>query len=133
MTSLTLHSEPRDVVIISDSVVVVTLPETEQLQYVTVSAQGLKTDMIQKMDRYCCGITRYKDRLYITCTDPGEVLVLDLEGKVLHSCGDEDLFDSPWYITTGGDGSLYGSDNSTNIITCLSQKGKTVYSHKVNH
>jgi hypothetical protein len=74
--------------------------------------QRIVSDRKVNINEVCYGIAYSKDKLVVSCVNPGKVLVLDLQGKILQSfSGDNSLFSFPYYVTVNTAGtSIYVID-----------------------
>ena len=116
--SLKLPTHPRDVSVIDDNTVIVTMPGRKQLQYVQVFPQ-LRTSHVIQLDKECWGVKVSGQNIYVSCysflDNDGEVRVLDKQGNLQRRLGIRDdgsyLFSTPYNITvsTAGD-KIYVSD-----------------------
>ena len=119
---------------VDDKNVIITLPDTKQLQYIQVLPQ-LKTCRIVQLDTECYGIDVFGDEIYTTqCDDlgQGEVRVLDLNGNMKRKLQSSLNFDHPDYITVSTSGKkIFVSDggNSTARVTCMTADGNIVYQY----
>ena len=132
---LKLCSWPRDVSVVDDNDVIITLPDTKQLQYIQVFPQ-LKTGRTIQLDKTCRGIEVFDDEIYTTQFDgsgQGEVHILDLNGNRKRRVQTDVKFYCPWYITVSRSGkkifvSAEYADTAT--VTCKTTDGNLVYQYK---
>ena len=133
--SLKLDSKPWDVSVVDDNNIIITLPDTKQLQYIQVFPQ-LKTGRTVQLGKICRGIEVFGDEIYTTQYDDlsqGAVQVLDLNGNMKRKLQSSFNFDRPDYITVSTSGKkIFVSDgvNSTARITCMTADGNLVYQYK---
>ena len=135
--SLHLDSLPWDVSPVNSTIVMVTLPDKNQLQLIQVMP-SLKIDRSINVDRECWGVQVVDDLIYVTChNNPGmgEVLILDMNGTVTRRLGQLDkkpsLFCKPNYITVcPSTRKLFITDEDTATVSCLLSDGTVVYQYK---
>ena len=133
--SLKLDSGPWDVSAVDDKNIIITLPDTKELQYIQVFPQ-LKTGRIVQLDTECYGIDVFGDEIYTTQYDDlgqGEVRVLDLNGDTKKKLQSSLNFDQQDYITVSTPGKkIFVSDGeeSTAKITCMTVDGNVVFQYK---
>ena len=129
--------DPWDVSVIDSNNVIVTSPDTKQLQIVKVFPK-LKTGRTIKLNKMCWGVAVSGEEIYTTCHDnpgQGEVKVLDLQGNIKRRRGTNPdgsyLFTSPSYITVSASGEkIFVSDFNKDTITCLTHSGTVIYTYK---
>ena len=129
--------DPWDVSVIDSSNVIVSLPDTKQLQKVQVFPK-MKTGRTIQLDRICYGVAVSGQEIYTTCHDnpgQGEVKVLDLRGNIKRRLGaNQDgsyLFTNPNYITVSASGEkIFVADSLTHTVTCLTPSGTVIYTYK---
>ena len=131
--SLKLVSRPGDVSVVDDNNVVITLPDTKQLQYIQVFPR-LKTGRVIQLDKKCRGIEVFGDEMYITLYDDprqGEVQVLNLNGNIRRKLQTRANLHSPDYITVSKSGKIFVSAGELAIatITCMTADGNVVYQY----
>ena len=138
LTSLPLHAQPWDISVANRNEVVVTLLNSQQLQFVQVLPQLEKTRSI-KIPMMCWGVEVVKDDIFITCLDnngEGSVRVYDFDGipkrKVLMHNGIEEfmLFEGPYNLTVSpASGNIFVSDYRRNVVTRMNSEGKVFYQY----
>ena len=130
-------SRTRDVSILNSRSVIVTLPQSMQLQIIPVYPQ-LKLGGVIQLDKKCWGVEVGKEEIYVTChNDPGdgEIRVFGRDGNVKRRLGvNQDgsfMFISPYYITVNSSGEkIFISDWKTDTVTCMSVDGHVIYAYK---
>ena len=143
--NMKLSSYPRDVSVLDQTSVIVTLPANKQLQVVQVYPQPKPLRVIQ-LDKRCWGVEVSKGELYVTCYTylgadddytraEGEIRVLGLDGKVKRRLGvNQDgsfMFTAPYYITVNSSGEkIFVSDFDTDTVTYMSVDGRVIYTYK---
>ena len=113
---LKLGSRPWDVSVVDDNNVIITLPDTKQLQYIQVFPQ-LKAGRTFQLDKECDGIEVFGDEIY----------TIQLEGagqrevpiKLDKECYDTEGFDDRMYILE-----LYDSDQGEVQVLDLNRNRK---------
>ena len=133
--SFKLSSSPGDVSIVDDNDIIITIPDTKQLQYVQVFPQ-LKAGRVLQLDKKCWGVAVAGDKIFTT--GGRKVLILDHHGNLQGRLGmNQDgsfMFIYPYYriaISSSGE-KLFVSDYGTNTITCMSVDGHAIYTYKDN-
>ncbi|MEW8548115.1 MAG: hypothetical protein AB2693_31820, partial [Candidatus Thiodiazotropha sp.] len=134
--NLILNDHPWSVSVLDDSNVIVTLPESEQLQYVQL-VPHMKAGRVIKLDKKCWGVAVACKETYVFChngSGDGEVLILDLSGNLKRQIGvNKDgsfQFQSPDYLTVGTTSrKIFVSDHWTSIITCVTPEGNIIYQY----
>ena len=135
---------PWDVSVIDSNNVIISLPDTKQLQKVQVLPKMKACSTIQ-LDSRCWGVAVSAQEIYTTCCyntrgfffNPadGEVRVMDLQGNIKRRLGIKPdgsyLFTCPYYITVSASGeNIFVSDKDTNTITCLTASGRVIYTYR---
>ena len=129
---LKLCSRPWDVSVVDDNNVIITQPDTMQLQYIQVFPQ-LKTGRTIQLDKECRGIEVFGDEIYTTQFDGSgqeEVQVLDLNGNRKRKVQTVVMFCDPYFITVSRSGKkIFVSDGGfgTSTVTCMKSYGNLVY------
>ena len=135
--NLSLNANPWSLSIIDNSNVIVTIPDTKQLQYVQL-VPHMKAGRVIQLDKKCWDIAVAENEIYVSChNDPGEgeVRVLDLSGNLKRKLGvNKDgsyQFQGPTYLTVSTTGKkIFVSDFSTSIISCMTADGNIIYQYK---
>ena len=135
--SLSLNAKPWSLSVIDNSNVIVTLPDTKQLQYVQL-VPHMKAGRVIKLDKKCWDVAVAGNEIYVSCHhDPGEgeVRVLDLSGNWKRQLGlNQDgsyQFQGPTYLTVSTTGKkIFVSDRDKSIISCMTPDGNIIYQYK---
>ena len=135
--SLSLNDKPWSLSVIDDSNVIVTLPDTKQLQYIQL-VPHMKAGRVILLDKKCFGVAVVGNEIYVSCHNTpgeGEVRVLDPSGNLKRQLGvNKDgsyQFQNPFYLTVSTTGKkIFVSDYSTSIITCMEPDGNIIYQYK---
>ena len=130
---------PWDLSVIDSSNVIVSSPDTMQLQKVQVFPK-MKASRTIQLDRRCWGVAVSGQEIYTTCHDnpgQGEVKVLDLQGNFKRRLGINPdgsyLFTCPNVITVSTSGEkIFVSNGDRFTITCLTPSGTVIYTYKDN-
>ena len=142
--SLTLPSWPWDISVVKDRRAIITLPDLEQLHYITVES-GLKRGRVLQLDKICWGVEVVGDDIFVTCHKgagpyggQGEVRILDHNGNVRKQFGlkqdGPSMFMFPDYLTVSQrTNMIYVSDSGKDAVTCLKTDGTIVYQYKSHH
>ena len=136
-----LQSPPWDVSVINDSLALISLPRSSQLQYIHMEPI-LKSGRVIQLDKGCWGIKVSEEHIYVTLHNnpgDGEVRVIDMNGNLKKkvdikiNSGVSCMFQSPEYLTRSTKtGKMYISDWETSTVTCLMPDGSIVYQYKDN-
>ena len=135
--SLGLASRPWDISAIDNVTAVITLPGSQQLQFIDI-VPSLKAGKQIQLDKYCYGVEVVRDDIYVTCHDnPGnaEIRVFDKNGTFIRKIPDVNnnlsSLSYPHYIAVNTTSSkIYVSDCSTNTVRCISVDGSLVFNYK---
>ena len=128
-------SRPWDVSVVDNNTVIITLPDTKQLQYIQVFPQ-LRTGRTIQLDMACRGMEVIDGEIYITQRDEigqGEVQVLDLNGSRKRKVHTNVKFDYPRYINVSSAGKIIfvsGGDFGAGSVTCITSEENLVYQYK---
>jgi DNA-binding beta-propeller fold protein YncE len=109
-----LNNCPYDVAAITYDRFVVTVPSDKCVHFMSLKKQHIVSDRKVNINEECRGIACSNDKLVVSCnSDPGKVLVLDIQGNIMQSfSGDNSLFCYPYYVTVNTAGtSIYISDS----------------------
>ena len=134
---LSLNANPMSLSIIDNGNVIVTLPDTKQLQYIQL-VPYMKAGRVIKLDNKCWGVAVAGMEIYVSChhgPGEGEVRVLDLSGNLKRQLGVNNdgsyQFQSPNYLTVSTTGKkIFVSDCVTSIISCMTADGNIIYQYK---
>lgn len=136
--SLKLSSSPWDVSVIDDSSVIVTLPETKQLQFIQVFPQ-FREDRIMQEFKTCRGIDVVGQEIYTQFDDSGRaentdftLKVLDLKGNLKRKLQTGFKLNYPHHITISKTGEkIFVSDGyyETARVTCMTTDGNIIYQY----
>ena len=135
--SLDLPSGPWDVSVVSDTTVVVTLPEIQQLLYIEM-VPSIKAGHVLQLDQWCYGIEAVCDDIYVTCHSEhmhcgdGEVRVMNQEGNVRKRLGINSdgsfMFERPDYVVVNTRSKkIFISDAEEHSVTSMLQNGTHIY------
>ena len=135
--SLSLNVNPWSLSVTDNSNVIVTLPDTKQLQYVQL-VPHMNAGRVIKLDKKCWDVAVADNEIYVSCHNnpgKGEVRVLDLSGNLKRQLGvNKDgsyQFKGPYYLTVSTTGKkIFVSDEKTSIISCMTPDGNIVYQYK---
>ncbi|XP_060577449.1 uncharacterized protein LOC132734678 [Ruditapes philippinarum] len=111
-------SEPYDVTTVSQNEVAVTLPFHQTIQFFSVSRNNLRKKHTLQVDGKCYGISCHKDKMVVSYLNPAKIQILLINGTVLQTIQDENIFKNPNYITTS-DNCIFVSDYSLKTVTKL--------------
>ena len=107
LSSVSVPDRPCDIAVISDSEAAATTDKS--LVLLDISGSQLRIKTTTKVPYNIIGITKYKNKLVISSTDPTtSVKLIDLSGKVYWSVlsdqQGQSLFNCPWYLTSHDEG-----------------------------
>ena len=137
IANLKLPAWPRDISVLNDTEVIITLPDKKQLLIVSVTSQLRIIKTIQ-LDKTCGGVDVFGGEIYITCweSEQGEIRILDMScnerrrislSRVMRTC----VVKTPWYIAVSAfSGKIFITDLETEILMCLTSDGQLVYQYK---
>ena len=134
--SLSLNDKAWSLSVIDDRNVIVTIPDTKQLQFVQL-VPHMKAGRVIKLDKTCWDVAVVDNEIYVSCHNApgeGEVRVLDLSGNLKRQLGvNKDgsyQFQRPHYLTVSTTGKkIFVSDCSTSIISCMTPDGNIIYQY----
>jgi hypothetical protein len=111
-------SQPCDVTSVSKNEVAVTFPDKKNIKFFFVSRNNLKQTHTLKIDGKCFGISCHKDKMVVSYQDPAKVQILLINGTVLQTIQDRNVFKHPEYIATS-DSCIFVSDYALKTVTKL--------------
>lgn len=128
----TLPSQPWDVTLVDDDVMVVTLPERKQLQFVDSNPRLMLKNSLNVV-KHCWGVSHHRGLLYVTCwsRESSEVLVLDMHGvpqRIIDTVEGK-AFHTPWFVRVIND-IIYVSDWGTYDLFCLTSLGTRMQEYR---
>jgi hypothetical protein len=111
-------SGPYDVTTVSQNEVAVTLPFHQTIQFFSVSRNHLEKKHTLQVDGECYGISCHKDKMVVAYRNPAKIQIRLINGTVLQTIQDENIFKNPNYITTSGN-SIFVCDYTLETVTKL--------------
>ena len=134
--NLKLPAGPVDISVLSDTEVIITIPDKRQL-IVAVTSQ-LRIIRTIQLDKVCMGVDVSGGEIYIICEESwqGEIRILDM------SCNEKRrislsrvmgtyMINTPLYIAVSAfSGMIFITDLETETLTCLTSDGQLVYQFK---
>jgi hypothetical protein len=114
---------PLDVASVAHNRLAVVLLGNESIQFMSFASKKFKMNHTVKVDGQCCGISCHRNKMVVTFQDPPKVQILQMNGTVLHTIEDKDIFNYPMFVTTC-DSSVYVSDYIMETVTRLNWKGE---------
>ena len=131
--SLGLPSGPRDITLVNDTTVIITLPDKKKLQYVEVVLK-LKVERVLQLDNMCWGVQVVSSDIYVTCHsyvfghNDGEMRILDNNGNLKKRLGvNQDktfMFKEPYYLAVSvRSNKINVFDAGQDTVTCLKSDG----------
>jgi hypothetical protein len=111
-------SKPYDVTSVSQNEVAVTLPFHQTIQFFSVSRNHLEKKHNLQVDEKFYGISCHKDKMMVSYKDPAKVQILFINGTVLQTIQDENIFKHPKYIATS-DNCIFVCDYTLETVTKL--------------
>jgi hypothetical protein len=118
VSGFTSLSGPWDVTSVSQNELAVTFPSEENIQFMSVSKNSFIKKNDLKVDGRCCGISCHEDKMVVSFTRPCKVQILLINGTVLQTNQDDEIFINPAYVTTS-DSCIYVSDSQMNAVIKL--------------
>ncbi|XP_045207042.2 E3 ubiquitin-protein ligase TRIM33-like [Mercenaria mercenaria] len=125
---LQLDTTPVDVTSVTDTELAVTLPNKQNIQFISVSSNKLKMKQILKLDGKCCGISYCQGKLVVSFTTPAKLQILNTSGTILTTVIGENIFSKPIHVTTNTN-SIYISDWEMKTVTRLNWQGEVIGSY----
>ncbi|XP_060576864.1 uncharacterized protein LOC132734166 [Ruditapes philippinarum] len=102
VTEKELTSCPWDITAIDESKFALTLPNENKIKIMSVEDKDITEGAEISVDARCEGIHFALDKLYVACSKPAQVLILNTTGKIIQCCikdqAGEQLFQQPAYI-----------------------------------
>ena len=136
-SEIELSASPWDVAFINETDLVVTLPLSQQLQFITFTPT-LSLGSSISVGKNCYDVETVGKDMCVLCTnDPGEgeVRIIDIDGNVKKRLGVNTdgafLMHYPLHMSISHDqNKVFVSDFSTHTVYCLSLKGDILYQIK---
>jgi len=120
LSQLDLEGIPESVCLVGRDRAAVALPCIHKVQLIKIKGNTLVKDKVLDMSHSAFGITTSGGNLVVTYYGQPWLEVITTDGKVLqqfHSTGETQHFESPYFITTSPDGTLWVSDRDNNTVT----------------
>ena len=132
--SLKVPSRPHDISVIDDNTVIVTLPVRNRIQYVQVFPR-ITMGIVIQLDTFCWGVAVCGQEIYVSCTNPSDVRVLDQQGNLKRRLGigkdGSRVFSDPFHITVSrAVDKIFVSDWGNQSVTCMAVDGSMIYQYK---
>ena len=140
-SSLILDDSPWDISVVNITTVIVTLPHSEQLQYVEVIPRLTSGRVLQlELDTEFWGVHVIRDKIFTTCRNFSrelDVRVLDLDGNLLQQLGiNQDgsfMFTKLLFITVSpSEEKVFISDSDKHTVTCMKMNNHVIYQYTDN-
>ncbi|XP_045215515.2 uncharacterized protein LOC123565791 [Mercenaria mercenaria] len=125
---LQLDTQPSKVTSVTSTELAVTLPEKQNIQFISVSSNKLKKKQTLKVDGQCYGISCCNGKLVVSFKMPEKLQILDINGTILTTVTGGDIFSSPLYVTTNTN-FVYVSGWNMKTITRLNWQGEVISSY----
>ncbi|XP_060554983.1 uncharacterized protein LOC132715895 [Ruditapes philippinarum] len=133
VSEIELTESPFDVAAITDDKFVVTVPDGTSIHFMLLRNQHIVSERKVNINEDCYGIAYSQDKL-LCCVNPGKVLILDLQGKILQRLNaDKSLFSYPQYVTVNTAGtSIYVSNcgSTVNAVKQLDWQGNIINTYQ---
>jgi DNA-binding beta-propeller fold protein YncE len=136
VSEIKLHIASYDAAAITYDRFVVTVPNIRCVQFMSLKKKHIVSDRKVKINEECLGIAYSRDRLVVSCNgNPGNVLVLDIQGKILQSiCGGKSVFCFPHHVALNTAGtSIYVNDSSVKAVKQLDWQGNIINTYQPAH
>ena len=133
--NLKLPAWTRDISVLNNTEVIITIPDERQLLIVAVTSQ-LRIIRTIQLDKKCRGVDVSGGEIYITCgevSEQGEIRILDMSCNERRRIGLSRvmatyMIKTPWYIAVSAfSGKIFITDLETKQLTCLTSDGQLVY------
>ncbi|XP_060569577.1 uncharacterized protein LOC132727992 [Ruditapes philippinarum] len=127
----TLDSAPCDIAVMSQDQFAVTMPHINKIIVMTTHDK-LSCDRSIKVNRKCYGIDFNQDCLYVACSSPPGVIVLNTQGDILNKITLNFLTSEfiPYIAVSKDSKLLFISDYGNNSIASVSLQGKVTATYK---
>ncbi|XP_053405682.1 uncharacterized protein LOC123551296 [Mercenaria mercenaria] len=113
---LQLDTEPCDVTSVTSIELAVTLPQKQNIQFISISSNKLKKKQTLKVDGKCYGISCCQGKLFVSFVEPAKLQILGTYGTILTTVRLGSIFSRPVYVTSKTD-SIYVSDWEMKTVT----------------
>jgi DNA-binding beta-propeller fold protein YncE len=112
LSEKTLSSAPRDVIKLSQNKLAVALPKEKCIQIMSYNNTSLTLDRRINVGEECYCVAYSHDKLVVGCNfNPGKIVILDLDGKLIQVIDIPGLFEEPEKIVISSDEKfMYVSD-----------------------
>ncbi|XP_060578593.1 uncharacterized protein LOC132735634 [Ruditapes philippinarum] len=121
---LQLDAEPWDITRVTSTELVVSLPDIQTIQFITISSNKLIKKHTVKVDGDCRGISCYQDKLVVAYWNPAKLQILDMNGTILTTI--DGIFSYPSGVISNRS-SIYVSDMKA--VTRLNWQGDVIGSY----
>ncbi|XP_053391548.1 uncharacterized protein LOC123535890 [Mercenaria mercenaria] len=130
----TLSSGPRDIAVVPQDHIAVTIPEKKEILIMTTAGK-LSTIRKFPVKGECCGIAYHQGHLFIVCSDPKCVFITDTQGNVQNTIKlDDDRFVRPQYLLLNKDQKhIFISDFSRDSVVSITLQGDISAEYKNKH
>jgi hypothetical protein len=125
---LQLDSKPWNITTVTSTDLAVTLPYTHTIQFISISSKKLKKKHTMKVKGQCYGISCYQDKLVVTYYNPGKLQILEMNGTLLTTIFDKNIFGDPDNVTCNKS-SIYVSDFQMKSVTRINWQGDVIGSY----
>ncbi|XP_053408503.1 uncharacterized protein LOC123559632 [Mercenaria mercenaria] len=125
---LQLDDKSWDVTSVTSTELAVTLPDKQNIQFISVCSNKLKMKQTLKVDGECYGISCCQGKLVVSFLYPAKLQILDTNGTILTTVRGKNIFSNPIYVTTNTN-SIYVSDCEKKTITRLNWQGEVIGSY----
>ncbi|XP_045216498.2 uncharacterized protein LOC123566453 [Mercenaria mercenaria] len=125
---LQLDTIPSNVTSVTSTELAVTLPDKQNIQFISASSNKLKKTKTLKVDGKCYGISCCQTKLVVSFCFPAKLQILDTKGTILTIVKGENIFSKPVHVTTNTN-SIYVSDWNMKTITRLNWQGEVTGSY----
>ncbi|XP_060562263.1 E3 ubiquitin-protein ligase TRIM71-like [Ruditapes philippinarum] len=129
---LQLDDGPWDITQATSTELAVTLPDKQTIQFISISSNKLKKKHTIKVNGEVFGISCYQGKLVVTYCDPAKLQILKMNGTILTTIDDKNIFEAPLYVKCNKS-FIYVSDRAMKSVTRLNWQGDVIgrYSCKV--
>ncbi|XP_060565923.1 uncharacterized protein LOC132724959 [Ruditapes philippinarum] len=123
-----LDDKPWDITTVTSTELAVTLPYNQTIQFISISSNKLIKKHTMKVNGDCYSISCYQDKLVVTYCFPVKLQILDMNGTMLTTIDDRNIFKDLYYVTCNRS-SIYVSDSEMKSVTRLNWQGDVIGSY----
>jgi hypothetical protein len=122
---LQLDDKPWDVTAITNTELAVTLPEKQEIQFLSISSSTLIKKQTLPVDGRCYGISCHKGIKVVSFVNPAKLQIFDTKDIILKDIDLKPICIEPRYVACN-ENYFYAADTENNTVTKLNLKGKVI-------